>query len=224
MNSEEHARETIDGLPTKAGWAVHDASAANIQAPRGVANLKRVKTNLKRHKAAVLKAGVEGRLVEPEAEIARREGPDDETGEQLRQRILAKCRRRCEYAELANIKAKGKAPKDDKWKAKYKEPSAPDITDLPEWPEGWLWARLDAIVALKGGMTVDRKSEDPTARSVPYLRVTNVQRGYIDLSDVKFINASETHIKELRLRQGDILFNEGGDRYKLGRGWIWEGQ
>jgi type I restriction enzyme S subunit len=26
------------------------------------------------------------------------------------------------------------------------------------------------------------------------------------------------------LKQGDILFNEGGDRDKLGRGWVWECQ
>jgi type I restriction enzyme S subunit len=41
---------------------------------------------------------------------------------------------------------------------------------------------------------------------------------------VKFIDAPESDIKELRLQRGDILFNEGGDRDKLGRGWIWEGQ
>jgi type I restriction enzyme S subunit len=28
----------------------------------------------------------------------------------------------------------------------------------------------------------------------------------------------------LRLQPGDMLFNEGGDRDKLGRGWVWEGQ
>jgi type I restriction enzyme S subunit len=53
-----------------------------------VANLKRVKANLKRYKAAVLKAAIEGRLVETEAELARREGRSYETGEQLLQRIL----------------------------------------------------------------------------------------------------------------------------------------
>jgi type I restriction enzyme, S subunit len=40
-----------------------------------VANLKRVKANLKRYKAAVLKAAVEGRLVETEAELARKKSP-----------------------------------------------------------------------------------------------------------------------------------------------------
>ena len=87
-----------------------------------------------------------------------------------------------------------------------------------------MWARLDAIAALKGGITVDSKRKDPTARSVPYLRVANVQRGYLDLSEMKFIDAPESAIKELCLQRGDILFNEGGDRDKLGRGWIWEGQ
>jgi type I restriction enzyme S subunit len=171
-----------------------------------VANLKRVKANLKRYKAAVLKAAVEGCLVPTEAELARRDGRSYETGAQLLKRIL----------ETRRSKWKGKG--------KYKEPVAPDTTDLPELPEGWVWMRLDAIAALKGGITVDSKRKDLTARSVPYLRVANVQRGYLDLAEVKHIDAPATDIEELRLQPGDILFNEGGDRDKLGRGWIWEGQ
>ena len=61
-------------------------------------------------------------------------------------------------------------------------------------------------------------------RSVPYLRVANVQRGYLDLTEVKEIEASESEIEALKLQPGDILFNEGGDRDKLGRGWIWNGE
>ena len=85
-------------------------------------------------------------------------------------------------------------------------------------------ARLDSVAALKGGITVDSKRADPTARTVPYLRVANVQRGYLDLTEIKQISASPTDVTELRLEFGDILFNEGGDRDKLGRGWIWENQ
>ena len=59
---------------------------------------------------------------------------------------------------------------------------------------------------------------------IPYLRVANVQRGYLDLAEIKKIDAPETDIKKLRLEHGDVLFTEGGDRDKLGRGWIWEGQ
>ena len=171
-----------------------------------VANLQRVKANLKRYKAAILKAAVEGRLVETEASIARREGRNYETGEQLLQRIL----------EERRVKWKGRG--------KYKEPVPPITTDLPNLPEGWTWARLDSLAALKGGITVDGNRRDLHARSVPYLRVANVQRGFIDLAEVKYINASADDISELKLEVGDILFNEGGDRDKLGRGWIWEGQ
>ena len=171
-----------------------------------VANLKRVKANLKRYNAAVLKAAVEGRLVPIEAELARREGRSYETGAALLQRILNSQR------------------SQSKGKDKYKEPAAPDTIDLPELPEGWVWARLDAIAALRGGITVDSKRKDPTARSVPYLRVANVQRGYLDLAEVKHIDAPAADIEELQLQPGDILFNEGGDRDKLGRGWVWEGQ
>jgi len=103
-----------------------------------VANLKRVKANLKRYKAAVLKAAVEGRLVETEAEFARREGRSYETGAQLLQRIL----------ETRRSQWKGKG--------KYKEPAAPDTTDLPQLPEGWVWCGFEQVSvsnkhALKAG-------------------------------------------------------------------------
>ncbi len=64
---------------------------------------------------------------------------------------------------------------------------------------------------------------EPT-REVPYLRVANVQRGYLDLSEVKLIPATERDIRDLSLKPGDVLFNEGGDRDKLGRGWVWNGE
>jgi type I restriction enzyme S subunit len=61
-------------------------------------------------------------------------------------------------------------------------------------------------------------------REVTYLRVANVQRGYLDLAELKTISATESDIAQLRLVEGDILFTEGGDRDKLGRGWIWSGE
>jgi type I restriction enzyme S subunit len=61
----------------------------------------------------------------------------------------------------------------------------------------------------------------PGMREVPYLRVANVQRGFLDLSEMKTIKASPGDIQELALRRGDVLFTEGGDRDKLGRGWVW---
>jgi type I restriction enzyme S subunit len=95
-----------------------------------VANLQRVKANLKRYKASVLKAAVEGRLVETESTLARREGRTYETGEQLLQRIL----------EARRTKWTGRG--------KYKIPVAPLKDGLPSLPEGWTWANADQLTHL----------------------------------------------------------------------------
>ncbi|MBA4064274.1 MAG: hypothetical protein C0501_11280 [Isosphaera sp.] len=89
-------------------------------------------------------------------------------------------------------------------------------------PTSWAWATLDEIAEIEGGLTKDQKRpRSPSMREVPYLRVANVQRGYLDLRELKTIPAEETEIAQLRLQPGDILFTEGGDRDKLGRGWVW---
>ena len=85
-----------------------------------------------------------------------------------------------------------------------------------------MWVTLGQISALKGGVTKgQRHKEGQPLVEVPYLRVANVQRGYLDLSVTKTIAVPPSTVDELRLIKGDILFNEGGDRDKLGRGWIW---
>jgi type I restriction enzyme S subunit len=106
----------------------------------GVAALTRVHANLKRYRASVLKAACEGRLVPTEADLARRESRDYEPASVLLQRILKERRHHWETSELAKLKAKGKPPADDRWKAKYKVPSAPDTSARASLPEGWCWA------------------------------------------------------------------------------------
>lgn len=89
----------------------------------------------------------------------------------------------------------------------------------------WIWTTLGEIAVLKGGITKDSKREvDPDFVEYPYLRVANVQRGFLDLSEVTTIRADPHKATKLVLQPGDILFNEGGDRDKLGRGWVWDGQ
>ena len=89
----------------------------------------------------------------------------------------------------------------------------------------WPWTTLGEVAELKGGVTKDAKRQtDPSYVEVPYLRVANVQRGYLDLENVTTIRVPPERAKALELQPGDVLFNEGGDRDKLGRGWIWEGQ
>ena len=98
---------------------------------------------------------------------------------------------------------------------------AVDAFDRPDWE----WTTLGEIAEVKGGITKDSKREAPPEfDEFPYLRVANVQRGHLDLSHIATIRADRRKAQRLVLRPGDILFNEGGDRDKLGRGWVWEGQ
>jgi type I restriction enzyme S subunit len=107
--------------------------------------LERVQRNLTRYRAAVLNAAVQGRLVPTEAELARQEGRNYEPASVLLERILAERRRQWEEAELARMKAAGKAPKDGRWKSNYKEPMLPDAGVPRELPKGWCWATLDQL-------------------------------------------------------------------------------
>lgn len=174
-----------------------------------VAALKRVQANLRRYRASVLKAACEGRLVPTEADLARAAGREYEPAAALLARILAA--RRAQWAQ----EHPGKP---------YREPAAADVTDLPELPEGWAWATLDALAKVQTGLAKGKKLGSQHIISVPYLRVANVQDGFLDLAEIKTIEIIATEIERYSLKAGDILFNEGGDRDKLGRGAIWSGE
>jgi type I restriction enzyme S subunit len=188
-----------------------------------VAKLERVERNLKRYRAAVLKAAVEGRLVPTEAELARAEGRDYEPAPVLLERILAERRRRWEEAELTKMRAKGKTPKNEKWKAKYKEPIAPDATDLPALPEGWCWASVDQLGDVSGGITQNAKREELPLQ-VQFLRVANVYANELRLDDVKTIGISQSELSRALLAPGDLLIVEGnGSIEQIGRVSLWDG-
>ncbi len=183
----------------------------------GVAELKAAQKKLAQYRQSLLKAAVEGALT---AEWRANNSPA-ETGAQLLERILQERRARWEAKQLAKFKEQGKAPPKD-WQKKYPEPVQPDTTDLPELPQGWVWASLDMLGEIASGVAKgSKRSPDVEVREVSYLRVANVQRGFLDLSEVKTIMATERDIADLTLKNGDVLFNEGGDRDKLGRGWVW---
>lgn len=186
----------------------------------GVTALEATRAKLARLRSAVLKAAVEGSLT---AEW-RQQNPASESGAELLARILAERRARWEKAELLRLERLGKEPRGN-WKIRYDEPRRVSAEALPELPKSWCWSSLDEICAITGGITKGQRRVDcQRGKEVPYLRVANVQRGYLDLESVKRIHATQTEIEALKLEPGDVLFNEGGDRDKLGRGWVWEGQ
>jgi type I restriction enzyme S subunit len=102
-----------------------------------------------------------------------------------------------------------------------------DVHDgnLPDIPLSWSPARLGDIAEVVGGVTKDAKKQStPGYITRPYLRVANVQRGRLDLQKITEIKVAEKQAVQLELQPGDVLLNEGGDRDKLARGWVWEGQ
>jgi type I restriction enzyme S subunit len=89
-------------------------------------------------------------------------------------------------------------------------------------PKNYSEMRLDEIAEINSGITKGRKTKlEESLRSVPYMRVANVQDGYLALDEIKEIDATKTEIAKFLLRTGDILLTEGGDPDKLGRGCVW---
>ena len=95
---------------------------------------------------------------------------------------------------------------------------------LGQVPNHWRVKRLKYIATIQNGLTLGQKYEGLSTISRPYLRVANVQDGYLDLNDVAEINLPIEKVSQYRLENGDVLMTEGGDFDKLGRGYVWEGQ
>jgi type I restriction enzyme S subunit len=129
-----------------------------------VATLKRVKANLKRYKAAVLKAAVEGKLTED----WRKQHFDVEPASKLLERTLAE--RRAKWNRAGN----------------YKEPAAPDTTGLPLLPNNWKWASLDQLLLnITDG---DHQPPPQTDSGVPFLVIRNVRSGKLEFEDTRFVS------------------------------------
>jgi type I restriction enzyme, S subunit len=159
-----------------------------------VANLQRVKTNLKRYRASVLKAAVEGRLVETEATQARREGRTYETGEQLLQRILEE--RQAQWAG----------------KGKYKEPEPPVLDGLSALPDGWVHATTEQMCEqIASGSTPSPEAMFSAAGDVPFLKVYNLTfDGSLDFTLKPTFVSNATHqgmLARSRSIPGDVLMN-----------------
>jgi len=83
---------------------------------------------------------------------------------------------------------------------------------------------LGEVAEIVSGVTLGRLLRGQPTRRVPYLRVANVKDGWLDLSDVYEIDATEAEIDKCQLKFGDILLTEGGDADKLERGTFWQDQ
>jgi type I restriction enzyme, S subunit len=172
----------------------------------GVAELKAAQKKLTQYRQSLLKAAVEGALT---AEW-RKSNPPTETGAQLLERILVERLACWEAKQLAKFKEQGKAPPKD-WQSKYPVPVKPDLTGLPELPEGWVWASAEQICEfITKGTTPSKNPNVNSENGIPFLRVTNLtDTGEIDLRDKVFVSV-ETHsgfLARSKVFTDDILMN-----------------
>ena len=91
-------------------------------------------------------------------------------------------------------------------------------------PKEWKWRRFGDLAEIVGGVTKGRKLDGKQTAYYPYLRVANVQRGFLDLDLIKKIENPIGELEKYRLKKGDILITEGGDWDKVGRSAIWDEQ
>ena len=167
------------------------------------AALRRAQANLKRYRASVLKSAYEGSLVHTEAELARAEGREYESASVLLERILAERRARWES--------------QDKRRGKYKEPSAPDATELPELPEGWLWATLEQLIwaSPQNGLY---KPKTEYGDGIPILRIDDFQDFFLkDREALQCLKITAEESAAYELHAGQLIINRVNSPSHLGK-------
>lgn len=149
--------------------------------------LKRVENLVERYRQSVLKAAVTGDLTRDWRAARKRAGESVESGTALLARILKARRAAWEAAELAKLKARGKLPTDDRWKQRYQEPAAPDTTDLPPLPEGWVWASMDQLTIKITSGSRDWRAYYGRGVGV-FVMAQNVRPSRFDMTDVQRVD------------------------------------
>jgi len=165
----------------------------------GINALERAKANLKRYRASILKAAVEGKLTEE----WRAKNPPREPAPKLLERTLTERRRKWEEEQLKKFADKGQTPPKG-WRDKYKEPVKPDTTNLPTLPEDWCWATIDQIAFyLHNGLSKKPNQVPPGYR---ILRINAVRPMYVNLNEVRYYDYPNDDIKSFFIEDGDLLF------------------
>ena len=79
-----------------------------------------------------------------------------------------------------------------------------ELPDLPATPDGWAVASVRSLVTtLQYGIST---KADAGKTGVPIVRMGNIQKGELDLSDLKYVPRSK-ELAAVRLARGDVLFN-----------------
>lgn len=91
-------------------------------------------------------------------------------------------------------------------------------------PKRWSMSTIGDLAEVQGGLQVTSARKNLPVE-VPYLRVANVYRGVLDLSEIKTIRATPAEIQRTTLVKDDLLVVEGhGNPNEIGRAALWNGE
>lgn len=175
----------------------------------GVAELKVAQIKLTQYRQSLLKCAVEGSLT---ADWRTKNKPS-ETGQQLLQRILTERRQSWEQQKLAEFNEKGKNPPKD-WKLKYPEPVQPDTSELPELPEGWVWASLSSLAEniQIGPFGSLLHKHDYIAGGIPLINPTHIKNQRIEPNFNLSVGPDKmAELKSFVMKTNDIVIGRRGE-------------
>jgi type I restriction enzyme S subunit len=174
----------------------------------GIEALKKAKQILKQYRQSVLKAAVTGELTKEWRETNK---DKLEPAPQLLERILKERRQKWGQQQLEQFKAKGKMPKNDKWKEKYKE--AIEFDSDIEIPEEWIGVTTDQVfyyvTSGSRGWAKYYSEEGPV-----FLRMGNLEHYDVrlDLEDIQRVYPPEgAEGSRTRVEPGDSLISITAD-------------
>ena len=164
----------------------------------GVTELKAARKKLAQYRQSLLKAAVEGTLTTE----WRQQNRPVETGAQLLERILAERRARWEARQLARFNEQGKTPPKD-WQKKYPEPVRPDTANLPELPEGWVWASVEQLSeSVRNGLS---KTPNTDQQGFRVFKINAVRPMAVNFSAIKHVEIDEFEAASYWVEVGDVL-------------------
>ncbi|MCZ3062275.1 restriction endonuclease subunit S [Acinetobacter baumannii] len=205
INSEVIRNLTVNLAPTNEQIKiVEKIEELFSELDNGIEELKTAQKKLELYRQSLLKSAVEGELSKEWREIKT---DVSETGEQLLARILKERRERWEQDKLKEFAEKGKNPPKD-WKEKYPEPVQPDIENLPQLPEGWIWASLDMLLEnIKAGKSFRCEERPPKEDEIGVVKVSAVSWGeYNELESKTCIDATKIN-PDYYIKENDFLMS-----------------
>ena len=176
--------------------------------------MERVSKLVARYCQSVLRAAVTGELTRDWREARKAAGQPLESSQALLARILTARRDAWEQADVAKMQAKGITPKDEAWKKRYVKPTLPDLSGLPDLPEGWVWTSLPMLCGVDStnGISVKGTNAPP---GVPALRLDAMGDTGFDYAAKRYIPISDSKAEKLRIEAGDFFVSRANGSLSL---------